>query len=193
MFSNDFTISNYLNDDTVVALISLGVPCGAIQATYKGIDLTHRQEHELSDEELSEVRQVYVPINTISQLVKYRATHFCSYTINPNYVEPKKMQSFMYRFNLLTDLKMGMFTIDELNQHQIELLNDIPLTYEKLEHMKNKYITPDKEREFIEKNKEDGLTANRFYELLNEDANKGVNNIYLDEINKREKEDEMEI
>ena len=35
MYNGDFNISNYLNDDKVVALMSVGVPCGAIQAVLR--------------------------------------------------------------------------------------------------------------------------------------------------------------
>lgn len=192
MFSDDFTLGNYLNDEMVVVLISLGVPCGAIQAVYKGRDVSHREEHEMSDDELARIRQVYVPINTLDELARHRATHFCSYTINPNYIEPKKVQRFIYRLELLTDKYMGMFNIDDINKHQIELLNNVPLTYTKLENMKNKYITPELEREFIEKHKQNGLTEERFYELLNADACKGIGNIYLDELDKMENEEEFE-
>lgn len=192
MFSDDFTLGNYLNDEMVVVLISLGVPCGAIQAVYKGRDVSHREEHKMSDDELASIRQVYVPINTLDELVQHRETHFCSYTINPNYIEPKKVQSFIYRLELLTDKYMGMFNIDDINKHQVELFNNVPLTYTKLENMKDKYITPELEREFIEKHKQNGLTEERFYELLNADACKGIGNIYLNELDKIEDEEEFE-
>ena len=52
LFSDDVTMRNYLNDKEVVALISLGVPCGAIQAVYNGKDLSHGEEHRLSDKQL---------------------------------------------------------------------------------------------------------------------------------------------
>lgn len=68
------------------------------------------------------------------------------------------------------------------------MLNNIPLTYEKLEKMKNKYITPEKEKQYIEDNKSKGLTSERFYELLNEDACKGVGNMFLDLLDEREAE-----
>lgn len=192
MFSDDFTLSNYLNEEKVVILMSLGVPCGAIQAVYNGRKLSHSEEHELSDKQLSKIRQVYVPINSINELVKHRETHFCSYTINPNYIEPKKVQSFIYRFELLTDKSMGMFDIDSSNNHQIEMLNFIPLTYEKLEEMKNKYITPEIEKKFIEEYKSRGLTEERFYELLNANSCKAIEDIYLDELEKIEEDEEFE-
>ncbi len=187
MYSDDFTLSNYLNDKKVVALISLGVPCGAIQPTYKGKDLLHREEHLLSDEQLEQVKQEYVPINTLEELAEHKATHFCSYTINPNYIEPKKVQTFMYRFELLTDQNMTMFNLEEVNKHQIELLNDIPLTYEKLEKMRHKYITPDKEKEYIEKNRPRGIIVEGFYAWL--DGNK-TNSNETDKENKSDEETE---
>lgn len=58
--------------------------------------------------------------------------------------------------------------------------------------MKDKYITPELEREFIEKHKQNGLTEERFYELLNADACKGIGNIYLNELDKIENEEEFE-
>ncbi len=192
MFSDDFTLSNYLNEEKVVILMSLGVPCGAIQAVYNGRELSHSEEHELSDKQLSKIRQVYVPINSINELVKHRETHFCSYTINPNYIEPKKVQSFIYRFELLTDKSMGMFDIDSSNNHQIEMLNFIPLTYEKLEEMKNKYITPEIEKKFIEEHKSRGVTEERFYELLNANSCKDIEELYLDELEKIEEDEEFE-
>lgn len=58
--------------------------------------------------------------------------------------------------------------------------------------MKDKYITPELEREFIEKHKQNGLTEERFYKLLNADACKGIGNIYLNELDKIENEEEFE-
>lgn len=192
LFSDDVTMRNYLNDKEVVALISLGVPCGAIQAVYNGKDLSHGEEHRLSDKQLAKVRHVYVPINSLKELAEHRAMRLSSYTINPTYMPPRKVQSFMYRFELLTDIKMNMFDINDVNNHQIEMLNNIPLTYEKLEKMKNKYITPEIEKQYIENNKNKGLTSERFYELLNEDACKGVGNMFLDLLDERDAEMEEE-
>lgn len=192
MFSDDFTLSNYLNDRKVVELMSVGVPCGAIQTVYKGKELSHSEEHRLNDKQLEQVRQVYVPINTLEGLAEHRATHFCSYMINPNYIEPKKVQSFIYRFDLLIDVGMRMFDLDEINKHQIELINNAPLTYEKLEIMKNKYITQELELKFMKDNK---VSKDRFYELLNQNGCKGLDNILLKEFDKKNTasdEDEFE-
>ena len=82
LFSDDVTMRNYLNDKEVVALISLGVPCGAIQAVYNGKDLSHGEEHRLSDKQLAKVRHVYVPINSLKELAEHRAMRLSSYTIN---------------------------------------------------------------------------------------------------------------
>lgn len=35
IYNGDFHISNHLNDDKVVALMSVGVPCGAIQSVLR--------------------------------------------------------------------------------------------------------------------------------------------------------------
>lgn len=192
LFSEDVTMRNYLNDKEVVALISLGVPCGAIQAVYNGKDLSHGEEHRLSDKQLTKIRHVYVPINSLKELTEHRAMRLSSYTINPTYMPPRKVQSFMYRFELLTDIKMNMFDINDINKHQIEMLNNIPMTYEKLEKMKNKYITLEKEKQYIEDNKNNGLTSERFYELLNEDSRKSVGNMFLDLIDERDAEIDKE-
>ena len=154
-------------------------------------DLTHAREHELSDEQLSKVRQVYVPINSIGELIKHRATHFCSYTVNPNYIEPKKMQSFMYRFDLLTDKGMKMFSIDEINKHQIELIKASPIDFNKLEEFKNRYITKDVQKNYLENNK-DRLSVDRFYELLNEDGHKEIEDIQEEGTSSYEDEEEFE-
>ena len=98
----------------------------------------------------------------------------------------------LYRFKLLTDKSMGMFDVDSSNNHQIEMLNLIPLTYEKLEEMKNKYITPEIEKKFIEEYKSRGLTEERFYELLNANSCKAIEDIYLDELEKIEEDEEFE-
>lgn len=111
LFSDDATMRNYLNDKEVVALISLGVLCGAIQAVYNGKDLSHGEEHRLSDKQLAKVRHVYVPINSLKEFAEHRAMRLSSYTINPTYMPPRKVQSFMYRFELLTDIKMKMLII----------------------------------------------------------------------------------
>lgn len=158
---------------------------------YGDEDLTHSREHELSDSELEKVRQVYVPINSIEELVKHRATHFCSYTINPNYIEPKKMQCFMYRFNLLTDVGMRMFEIDDINKHQIELIKESPIDFNKLEEFKNKYITIEVQKKFLETHKE-RLSSDRFYELLNEDGRKEIEDTNEEQISYNEDEEEFE-
>lgn len=158
---------------------------------YGNEDLTHAREHELSDSQLEKVRQVYVPINSIEELVKHRATHFCSYTINPNYIEPKKVQCFMYRFNLLTDVGMRMFDIDEINKHQIELIKASPIDFNKLEEFKNKYITKEVQKKYLETYKE-RLSSDRFYELLNEDGRKEVEDTSEEQISSYEDEEEFE-
>ena len=76
VLSKNFFLSNYLNERLAFEFIILGIPCGAIQAFYNNKELTHRQEHNLSDKQLEKVRQVYVPINSIEELNKYHATHF---------------------------------------------------------------------------------------------------------------------
>lgn len=163
----NFTLSNYLNERQVFEFIILGVPCGAIQSFYNNKELTYIEEYRLSDKQLEKVRLIYIPINSVEELKEYESKHFCSYTINPKYITIQEMESFIYRFDLLTKVEMGMFNIDEINKHQTELLNDIPLTYKKLEVMKNKYITVEKEREYIDNNKKEGITEKRFYKLLN--------------------------
>lgn len=35
IYNGDFCLSNHLNDDKVVALMSIGVPCGAIQSVLR--------------------------------------------------------------------------------------------------------------------------------------------------------------
>lgn len=186
IYSDSFRIRNYLNDREVLTFISLGVPCGAIQSIYNGKDISHREKHELSDSQMSKVRQVYVPINTIQELIEHQATHFCSYTIHPDFIEPSKMQTFMYRFDLLSDSRMDMFNINETNNHQIEMLNDIPLTYDKLEKMRNKYITPIKEKEYIEKNREKGLIEKGFYIWLDGDESSNFQEQNKEEENETE-------
>lgn len=187
--SKEFSLSNYLSDEKVVELIKVGVPCGAIQATYKGKDLSHREEHLLSDEELSKVKVEYVPINTFYDFIVGRMTYDSSfYTINPNYIEPKKVPTFMYRFNLLTNKEMGMFEIADIKKHKKKMQKNIPLTYEKLEKMRNKYITPEKEELYIEKNRANGINEKGFYAWLNgEELNDNKQ-----KQNEKETEDEFE-
>ncbi len=177
MFSDKFTISNYLHEKEASILIQLGVPCGAMQRFYNGKELSSRKEHSLSDDELGKVRQMYVPINSIEELAEHRATHFCSYTVNPNYVKPEQMQNFMYRFNLLTDKNMQMFNEDEINRNQEEIFASRPITYETVSNMKEKYITKEREEEFLERVGTKRLSRERFYELLNEEPGSTKENI----------------
>lgn len=156
-----YGIGATLNDRHVVTNLYLGVPCGCRLQEDKNEKIVGKYDmYKMSDEELNKIKDVYLPINSLEDLAESRYKYFCHYIINPNYMSPEQAEIFQYILSVLTD-SCFQIPLEERNKIETELLENAPITFEKILEFRDKYITENVKEKIINYSKR--LT----YEQLN--------------------------
>jgi len=136
-------------DKTYYLMMSLGIPIGNL-----GYYDSNGKEISADDDDFdlvadhSDCKWIYTPINSFEDLEKHYLTHrYTDFTANREIFTPEQERHIAYLLEFSSDTRL--FDEFTMNKLQNELIDSVPLNYEKAIKILKKYYTRDVCKKFI--------------------------------------------
>lgn len=159
-----------VDNGILLMMMQLGIPIGATKPIdSKGQDVF--EDTELPPDE--EVKQLYIPINSLRDYEYYNIRNkYTDIIVNRDYMTKQQAGNIAYCLEFCNDHKI--FNVETTNEIMCELINSVPLNYEKSMKIFNKYYTEEIKDIFIY---DYNVGEERFYEIsgLNKENIGGIN------------------
>ena len=158
----EYESAGVFEDKSYLLMMNLGIPIG-VRNYYdpNGKEVSADDEDFNLDADHSDYKWIYTPINSIEDLRDYAETHrFIDFTANHKFITPEQERHMAYLLEFANDMRF--FNQYTMNKMQNELIDNVPLTYDKAMSILKKYYTRDVCSKFIN---DFGVEKERFYYL----------------------------
>lgn len=136
-------------DKTYCLMMSLGIPVGNLgYYDSNGKEVSADDEDFDFDSDHSDCKWIYTPINSFEDLKKHYSTHrFTNFITNREIFTPEQERHIAYLLEFSSDIRF--FDEFTMNKLQNELIDSVPLNYEKAMRILKRYYTRDVCKKFI--------------------------------------------
>ncbi len=145
-----------------VLMLQLGIPIGVNECIDANGDIIDDGLTLEGKEPVEPIIHIYKPINSLEEYFKYQndVFYYPDLIVNPMYMTKKQVRNLAYCLSLSN--QECCLDIEKRNELQLEIINSVPLKYDKAMTIFNKYFDKSIQKKYIY---DYGVGYARFYYL----------------------------